>query len=89
MKPWKDDVMRGVEYVHNLMDYMLGERNQLYGIAIYLMIRLGLEEAELPSIETFKTYEATYYMKVEKSDDGLYRIRLVPREEENDAQAEV
>lgn len=36
-KVWQDDVMRGVEYTKALLNYMLTERNQLYGIILKLM----------------------------------------------------
>lgn len=50
-KLWQDDVMRGVEYTKSLLNYMLRERNQLYGIVLKLMEDAGIDSITLEEDE--------------------------------------
>lgn len=85
-KQWEDDVTKGAENVKGYLDYVLKERAQLYGTIIFLMIRSGLTEVELPAPETFRRYGYDYYIMYERATDNpdLYRFRLIEREESSD-----
>lgn len=53
-KVWQDDVMRGVEYTKALLNYMLRERNQLYGIILKLMTDSNITELALNEDEAIE-----------------------------------
>lgn len=80
---WNDDVMIGAENVKNYLDFVLKERSQLYGTIIFLMISNNIQESELPSVETFRTYAENYYIIFEKAEgENLYRVALKEREDD-------
>lgn len=81
---WDDDVLKGVRYVHNLMDFILRERGQLYGAMIHLMKLLEKDKVEFPPIETFQGYGRDYYL-ISKDDeeDGKFYMYL-KEQEKND-----
>lgn len=80
-KSWKDDVMNGVEYTKALLNYMLKERSQLYGMIIYLMKEMEVNKVILPPPSEMIAYESECYILIDK-EDGEFFLKLLPREDE-------
>lgn len=78
--PWVDDVMLGVANSHRLLDFMIRERNQLYGTIIYLMELLEKNRVIMPTIESLKEYHSTFYVLFDQEGQDFF-VNIKPRDE--------
>jgi hypothetical protein len=75
-----EEVISGVQRTVNLLNYMLGERAQLYGTIIYLMQSLEKDKVYMPSIEAMQEYHDTFSVNYALEDDGFV-VKLLPRDD--------
>ena len=75
-----DDVFSGVKKTVELLNYMLGERSQLYGTVIYLMQLLGENSIAMPTLESMNEYHNTFAVSFGVEEDG-FTVRLIDRTE--------
>jgi len=75
---WQDDVMKGIDYVHNLLDFVRRERFQLYGMLIHLFKTYGITKLELPSVAVLSSYGVDYYLifHADESDPNKFVLEL-------------
>ena len=78
---WEDDIMRGIDYSHKLLEVIKSERSQLYGMLIHLMLQCNLEEVDLPPIDVFRGYGNSYYI-IFSNDSGKFTMKLLERPSE-------
>lgn len=76
-----DDVIAGVTKTVNLLNYMIGERSQLYGTIIYLMQMLEKNEIAMPTVEAMREYQKSFYVKFDVVNDE-FLVSLVERTSE-------
>ena len=83
MSEWRDESMRVAEWMHNGINFLMHERNLLYGAIIYLMILGKVSEIELPPPEVLSSYGRDYYILFDaESKEGTVFIKLKERPEE-------
>jgi hypothetical protein len=81
-KEWEDNIMKGIDYSHKLLELLRAERGQLYGAIIHLMLTNNLDSIELPEIETFRSYGKDYYILFSEKE-GKFMASLLPQDKEN------
>ncbi len=77
---WEDDIMKGVKWTKNFLDFLLNERSQLYGTIILLMLSRGLESCTLPPIDEFRELGNKYFAVFEEDENKNYRVTLKEQE---------
>lgn len=76
-KKWNDDVMKGIAYTHNLLDFILSERSQLYGTLVHFMVQFEVNNIEFPTPEDLAFYGKNYYIHFDTDDN---KIKLMKQE---------
>lgn len=84
---WEDDVMRGVKFTFKLLNYMLQERGQLYGIVLYFMDKLGEEKIEFTR-DIIREVSKDKYILANPNEETQTLTIEVKKREDGDTQEE-
>lgn len=80
---WSDDVTRGIDYTHNLLDFMRNERSQLYGSLVYVMLKSDLPSCEITAEELREIGKTKYILFSPNEEEQKIKIEVLDREDGN------
>jgi hypothetical protein len=81
-----DVVLIGAQRTIDLLNYMIQERNQLYGTIIYLLELMNTDRVIMPPIESMREYHNTFYVTFDELEGDFFVSRVKKEEEEEDGE---
>lgn len=76
-----DIISTMVEQMHSSLDFIMKERQYLYGIIVYMMIANNTPVIELPNVDTMSQYGKDYYIFFDHKDN-IATVELKERADE-------
>ena len=80
-KKWEDDITKGIDFSHKILELLRHERGQLYGMLIHLMLKYNTIDVDFPPIDIFRGYGNNYYILFSEENEK-FTMKLLERPSE-------